>query len=358
MNRLVVGCMTGTSIDGIDAALVRISGRGLSMKVKLLHHAHRSLGRCGTPLRALANGSPLRAAEITRAARDLADRHVDAISKVIQGRRIQLICVHGQTVFHAPPLSWQLINPAPIAAAFGVPVVHDLRSADIAAGGQGAPLTPLADFMMFRAPKPRAIVNLGGFCNITVLPASHKNPEDIRGMDVCVCNLLLDRIASELLHVPFDRGGKIAARGSVHDECRKALSRFLSKQSRSGRSLGSGDECSEWISAFCRRVKPEDMLATATDVLGELIAKSCVDVRDIIVAGGGAKNRSVVRAIQRHAERSMVRTADEIGVSVEAREAACFAILGALAQDGVPISLQHVTGVKKAPRSGSFMVAP
>jgi len=342
MNRLVVGCMTGTSIDGIDAALVRISGRGLSMKVKLLHHAHRSLGRCGTPLRALANDSPLRAAEITRAARDLADRHVDAISKVIQGRRIQLICVHGQTVFHAPPLSWQLINPAPIAAAFGVPVVHDLRSADIAAGGQGAPLTPLADFMMFRAPKPRAIVNLGGFCNITVLPASHKNPEDIRGMDVCVCNLLLDRIASELLHVPFDRGGKIAARGSVHDECRKALSRFLSKQSRSGRSLGSGDECSEWISAFCRRVKPEDMLATATH-------HRC---------GGGAKNRSVVRAIQRHAERSMVRTADEIGVSVEAREAACFAILGALAQDGVPISLQHVTGVKKAPRSGSFMVAP
>lgn len=358
MTRLVVGCMTGTSIDGIDAALVRISGHGLRMKAKLIAHAHRPLGRCAKALRALSQGEPLSAADITRANTDFAQRHIDAVSVVAKSRTLDLICVHGQTVFHEPPLSWQLMNAAPIAAAFGVPVVHDLRSADIAAGGQGAPLTPLADYILFRSNMPRAIVNLGGYCNITTLPGRGGTSNDVRGLDVCVCNLLLDRIARDRLHIPFDRGGKGAARGEVHGSCRAALLKSLQRQSRSGRSLGSGDECADWIDAFSRRVSPHDMLATAIDVIGELIAQFCSGNRDIIVAGGGAKNRSLVAAIEGHAGCARVRKTDDLGVSVDAREAVCFAILGALAHDGVPVSLPQVTGVKKAPRAGSFTVAP
>lgn len=358
MTRFIVGCMTGTSIDGIDAALVQISGRGLKMRAQLIAHTHHSLGRCAIPLRALSHGEPVSAAVIARASSDLAKRHIEAVSHIARIRKLDLICVHGQTVFHEPPLSWQLIHTAPIAAAFNAPVVHDLRSADIAAGGQGAPLTPLADYILFRTNRRRVIVNLGGFCNITDLPARGGSPADIRGMDVCVCNLLLDRIARDRIRIPFDRGGRHAARGKIHGSCRAALMKSLKRQSRSGRSLGSGDECGDWIVAFSRRVAPQDMLATAADVIGESIADRCPGVQDIIVAGGGAKNRCLVEAIERHMAYARVRLADDIGVSVDAREAACFAILGALAQDGVPVSLPQVTGVKKAPRAGSFTPAP
>ena len=112
--------------------------------------------------------------------------------------RADLVVAHGQTVFHAPPASWQLLNAAPIARAVRAPVVFDLRQADLAAGGQGAPITPLADWIMLRAHGPaaagRAIVNLGGFCNVTILP-SGAGPEGVRGMDVCPCNHLLDGVA-------------------------------------------------------------------------------------------------------------------------------------------------------------------
>ena len=169
-SRRIVGCMTGTSMDAIDVALVAVDGHGLGMRASVQRCATHPLGSLAGPLRRLSFLEPASAGQIATLARDLALCHVTARGKLVRDEPIDLIAVHGQTIFHAPPVSWQLLAPAPIAEAFRVPVVFDLRAADLAAGGQGAPITPLADFVLFRDDaETRAIVNLGGFANYTIL---------------------------------------------------------------------------------------------------------------------------------------------------------------------------------------------
>src|SRR4051812_48379747 len=194
--RRVVGCMTGTSIDGLDAALVEIEGTGLAMRAKVVRCVSRELGEVGKTLRMIAEQRPMIASEIATAMFTFSLLHAAAIQELLNGERCDLVCVHGQTVFHKPPHSWQLMQPAPIAAAIGCPVVFDLRQADLVRGGQGAPITPIADWLMFRrAGDPMSVVNLGGFCNYTEwytdLSAEEELPQpwnkglDIRGGDVC-----------------------------------------------------------------------------------------------------------------------------------------------------------------------------
>ena len=168
---LIAGCMTGTSLDGLDAALVRVSGTDLSMRAEVVRAISRPLGRLARPLRRLAEQHPMTAGEVAVLSRDFALLHVKTLRELLGRERPALVSVHGQTVFHAPPVSWQLMNPAPIVEALDVPVVFDLRAADLARGGEGAPITPLADFVFFRSEtRTRMVVNLGGFCNVTLLP--------------------------------------------------------------------------------------------------------------------------------------------------------------------------------------------
>ena len=163
--------MTGTSIDGLDAALVRITGQGYAMKVAVLNCLEVELGDLAIPLKKLSLQQPMKAEEITRIAHDFGLLHLKALKELAGDNKLDLISVHGQTVLHKPPLSWQLINPSIIAYGLDTPVVYDLRAADLAAGGEGAPITPLADFILFRnGSETRGIVNLGGFCNVTILP--------------------------------------------------------------------------------------------------------------------------------------------------------------------------------------------
>ncbi len=149
--RLVVGCMTGTSCDGIDAALVRLSGEGLAMKATVVRHLGRPLESLGAMIRGIASGDAVTAECIAEVGWWFGLAHTTVIEELIGDQSVDLIAVHGQTLFHAPPLSWQWINPHPIARRFNAPVVFDLRGADLAAGGQGAPITPLADWILFRA---------------------------------------------------------------------------------------------------------------------------------------------------------------------------------------------------------------
>ena len=362
MTRLVVGCMTGTSIDGIDAALVRIDGKGLAMRASLLRHHHADLGPCADGLRRIANDEPLRASEITAITRDFALRHAEVIKQLCGRKRPDLVCVHGQTVYHKPPLSWQLMQPAPIAAALRTRVVCDLRAADLAASGQGAPLTPLADYILFAGPDRRAIINLGGFCNITLLPAAaRRSPAGaraVRGKDVCVCNLLLDEIARRKLNAPFDMNGAAALAGAPKLKGWMTLLRLLQAQGASRRSLGSGDELHAWLAKEGKSLSGPDCAATAGAAIAAAIAKACAKAQTLVLAGGGAKNAYLVKRLRESLPRAQVVTTDHFGIPVEAREAAGFAVLGALADDGVPVSLSRVTGVRSAPRAGLFAPAP
>jgi anhydro-N-acetylmuramic acid kinase len=351
--RRVVGCMTGTSIDGIDAALVEIEGVGLAMKPRFVRGVSHVLGAAKEPLRRLADQQPVTAAEIAGAMHDFALVHVGAIRDVLRGGKCDLITVHGQTVFHKPPASWQLMQPAPIARELGAPVVFDLRAMDIAAGGQGAPITPIADWVLFRGDADTAIVNLGGFCNITILPAAQQ-PARVRGMDVCPCNNLLDAIARRLFNAPFDTDGARAAAGTVHEDALEDLEGIFSAMS--GRSLGTGDESMEWISRWRSHASPESIAATACEAIAARIAGAVPQSGTLLLAGGGSRNRTLATAIA-SATTLRVEPCAARGIPGEYREAACFAVLGALCQDRVPITLPQVTGVSSpVPVSGAWVL--
>ena len=357
--RLIAGCMTGTSIDGIDAALVEVTGRGLAMEASIVRTVSRPLGGSAEGLRRFATGEPASARQIATLAREFALLHLDALRELIGDAKVDLVAIHEQSVFHDPPISWQLIQPAPIASGLGVPVVFDLRAADLAAGGQGAPITPLADYVLFRHPcESRAIVNLGGFCNDTILPAATGPIESqigsIRGGDVCACNQLLDAVARTLLDCPFDADGQHAATGRVQPGPRQALDELLGEQTASGRSLGTGDELGEWIERYRREFSGSDLARTACEAVADTIRRQVRDADRVLVAGGGVRNRVLLAALSAPGG-PPVELTDDRGVPADYREAVCFAVLGALCLDGVPITLPRVTGVGAPPIAGAWV---
>ncbi len=331
--RKVVGCMTGTSIDGLDAALVEIEGRGLGMRTHVERCVTRSLGLLGAPLRGLAALEPMSARQIAVLARDFALLHVDAVRELLSGQPADLIAVHGQTVYHAPPLSWQLFNPAPLAHALQTPVVCDLRAADLAAGGQGA-----------HDPESWVATSVGG--------------------DICACNQLLDALSRTLFNEPFDAGGAHAACGTVQSGPRDELLTLLRAQADAGRSLGTGDELGGWIARHRDQAGAADLARSACDAIATVVIETVEAaasrqrlerVQRYLLAGGSVNHRVLYDALAERTK-ATVQPTSAYGVPPEYREAAAMAILGALCQDRVPITLPEVTGVKPpAPMAGLWV---
>jgi 1,6-anhydro-N-acetylmuramate kinase len=294
------------------------------------------------------------AGDIAQLGADFSHLHLLAIQEAIGRKPADLIAIHGQTVFHQPPLSWQFMTPSSIAWALGTDIVYDLRAADLAAGGQGAPITPLADWIMFRhASENRTVINLGGFCNITRLPA-HEHVRLITGGDVCACNQILDRMARALLDQPFDRDGAHAMRGSVVNTAMNDLVKQLKQQSDAGRSLGTGDELSDWAGRH-EMENVDDALRTACAAIATVIIEQSAPADRLLLAGGGVRNRALALEINQRANVPVVVT-DDLGFPATLREAAAMAILGALCQDRTPITVPKVTGVVKAPVAGTWIL--
>lgn len=375
---MVIGCMTGTSIDGIDAALVEVRGRGLAITASFVDAVSRPLGAMAEGLRGLASGLPLPAGAITELMWAFGELHADVAAELAArhaGTKVDLVCVHGQTVYHARGRSWQLIQPAPITRALRAPVVFDLRAADLASGGQGAPITPIADWVLFRHESvSRMVVNLGGFCNVTELPAGlHRagaHPPDVReslglvrARDVCACNQLLDALARTRLGCAFDRDGREAELGARDQQGFESLRDLLGRQSLGGRSLGTGDEVGNWVQAS-QALAPRVVLRTACDAIASVIADAG-GADEILLGGGGVRNRALVESIRQEVTQRRggaaratpsVRPTDELGIPAAYREAVEFAVLGALCQDRVAITLPAVTGCREpAPISGAWV---
>ncbi len=355
-HRLAIGMMTGTSIDALDAALVRFSGHGLDLRAELVRASSTPLGPLAVGLRELATGSAKDAREIARLALAFGQLHADAALELAGDElgELELICAHGQTVFHDPPASWQLLNAHPIAVRTGVPVVWDLRQADLALGGCGAPITPLADRILFAdVQEPWAVVNLGGFCNITTCTDG-----TIAGRDLCACNQLLDELARELLNRSFDTDGASALRGWAQNDVVDDLAQRLEAQSRSGRSLGTGDELAEWARrAHDLEYSPEDILASACAAIAGVIAANIDDAETVVLAGGGVRNAALAGALDKKI-RGRTISADELGIPVEHRESMAMATLGLLCADRVPITIERVTGRTDVPIVSGAWVLP
>ena len=362
--RLIFGAMTGTSIDGIDTAAIRVCGRGLRMRFTLLGQSTAPLGDLTVRLRSAHRQEPLTAGAFTALARDLAIAHLSPLRTLADAHgEPDLIALHGQTLFHQPPLSLQLIDASIVAHAFGCAVMSNLRGCDLAAGGQGAPITPLSDWMTFRARRSwRVVVNLGGFSNATIIPPAPECADSkqkdaswlnlVRGFDLCLCNQLLDHIARTKAGIPFDEDGRLAAVGHVRAPLLIALRTLLDRQRQAGRSLGTADEIIAAAASTVADSTAADALATASRAISETIAagirhglaaKRSNEKMQVLIAGGGARNHALLRELAL-AVGSPIHPTSDFGVPIEARETMAMAILGTLAADGVAITLPAVTG--------------
>lgn len=360
--RLVFGCMTGTSVDALDAAAVRVEGRALDLRARVVAFRTAPLTDLAAPVRALCRAEPTTAGAIAQLALDLGERHARIIEQLAQDAGPpDLVALHGQTVFHNPPRSWQLLNPWPVARVANCPVVYDFRGADLCAHGQGAPITPIADWVLFRDEREsRAVVNLGGFINVTRLPRAGALA-DVRAADVCACNQILDAVARRVLRAPYDDGGAHALRAPPHADALDDLSAALDAQRAGARSLGTGDECAQWLERWADRAAPDALCATAVAAIAHTLARALAEIGAkgrVLLAGGGTRNVALVRAIQQSAP-APVETTDRSAVPPDQREAAAMAVLGALAADGVPLTLPHVTRAREPiPHFGAWINAP
>jgi anhydro-N-acetylmuramic acid kinase len=361
--RRVVGCMTGTSLDGIDAALLEIEGEGMDMRCRFVGGVSDELGPCRQQLRDLAEQRPMTAGAIAEVAREFSLLHARVVMRLLGGAYADLICVHGQTVFHKPPVTWQLFEPGPLVHATQTPVVFNLRQADVARGGQGAPITPVADRILFMS-RPSSnqayancVLNLGGFCNVTVRQTDHyMGTDELRGRDVCACNHVLDFIAREYLRMPFDEEGREAMQGVVQQHVLHDFSRVLRAQASHGRSLGTGDELTGYVRSLATRLVPRDLAATACYAIANAVRDAVnVSYPCVAVAGGGIRNLALLAAFKQRFKDC--ETTDAWGIPPEYREAACFAVLGALSQDGAPVYVQDVGKARGFAVAGNWAYA-
>jgi anhydro-N-acetylmuramic acid kinase len=340
--RRILGCMTGTSCDGLDLALLEVEGRGLELKAQFIRGQSFDLGDLGPLLRSFSEGAKLSAAEICELNRDFSELHVTS-AQAFGTTVVDLYCIHGQTLYHAPPLSWQMIDLSWVAARLNCAVIGDLRGADLACGGQGAPITPLADAFFYGDPtESRCVINLGGFCNITELPAGSQR-DKIRGYDLCAANQWLDFMAQKLLGMAYDANGDMALLGEIQPAWVKVWTQRLQGQYRAGHSLGQAEWPKQmWL---MEGGLPADQLASACEALAMCIAQKIAETAcdRVLVAGGGWQNIALRQALKRHIPKP-VETCDAFGPSSEYREAAAMALLGVLSEDGVPITLPQVTG--------------
>jgi len=362
--RWVVGCMTGTSLDGLDVALVEIIGEGLEMIARCRSVVQVPLGELVHDLGSMTGGAPRVPLDYLRAARRLGEQHAEAIDRLLKGfsiptlsgvcaRMPDFVVAHGQTIWHAPrdtlgALSWQLFDPYPIVRRLRLPVCFNLRQADLVAGGQGAPVTPLADWVLYRdCHQSRILINLGGIANITLLPAG-VGPDRIEARDVCPCNLLIDGLVHELFaHLKFDRDGQIARQGSFSAAIHAAVGRHPVAEGSTGREEFHTDWIRWLVRDVCAGMAAEEVVSAGVEAVARWLADAVITSGHIeaVIAGGGSYNRTLVDCLARKLPNHVrLRRSDEWGIACEAREAVAFAVLGAMSQDGVPITLEQVTG--------------
>ncbi len=361
----VIGLMSGTSYDAIDVAAAEFRTDGDTLEL-------RPLGALSVEFPpqvrlAVAAALPPAATSIeavcqldTELAHRFADAAVRALAELCDGHA-DLVVSHGQTVFH-----WvrdglalgtlQLGQPAFIAAATGLPVVSDLRAADIAAGGQGAPLVPAFDALLL-APEEgsavrRAGLNLGGIANITVLADG-----TVLGYDTGPANALIDEACRRYFGQPYDAAGAHAAAGTVLSDLLDALLAepyyAASAPKSTGKELFHGGYLDRLLAG--RDDAPDDVVATLTELTARTVATELRRHRivEVVAAGGGVRNPVLTHRIGDLAD-CQIATMDEYGIPADAKEAYAFALLGWLSWHGLPGALASVTGARRPAVLGSL----
>ena len=348
--------MSGTSLDGIDVAIVEM----------VRAHGVRTIGFQTTPypsrLRArLLN--PQSAREISALNFELGELYAKAVLRAVQTYGpIELIGCHGQTIYHeGGKHTLQIGEAAVIAERTRVPVISNFRVRDIAAGGQGAPLVPYVDYLLFRHPKrTRLALNIGGIANITVIPPGAA-PQEVVAFDTGPGNMVMDALAQEFSNgkLRYDREGRIAASGKPDVRLINGLMRDRYYGRRPPKSAGR----EQYGAGFVDRLKQSglpmrDLIATATALTARTIALAVreylTDFTDLIVSGGGVHNPQLMGMLTAYLPGVAVSTSTDHGIGADAKEAVAFAVLAHESWRGRPSNLPSATGARHAAILGTI----
>ena len=376
----VAGLMSGTSADGVDVALV---DTGPACVLLLAFAPSPSGAGAGGAILDLG-GPAARPPDVSSLNFLLGEVFASAVVALarrsgIDLKSIDLVGSHGQTVCHLPEgrrlagrrvrSTLQIGEPCVIAERTGIATVADFRPRDVAAGGEGAPLVPCADFMLFADSRlNRAVQNIGGIANVTFLPGGCRL-EKLVAFDTGPGNMIIDRAAARLTRGKrrFDRGGRLAAAGEVNKPLLAELMRHRFLRRRPPKSTGR----EEFGWAFAddlyrrarrRRIAPRDILATVTAFTAASIAEAYRrflrgEVHEVILCGGGARNPTLARMLRERLHPAKVRMCDEFGISADAKEAVSFAVLAAATVRGQAGNVPAATGARRPVVLGKIIPA-
>jgi anhydro-N-acetylmuramic acid kinase len=385
---LVLGMMSGTSADGIDVSLARISGGPPNLSTQLLGHTSREFPPAlRKEILRVAEQHAITAGGLSQLNFRLGELFADAALAAcrkfrVSPKRISLIGSHGQTIFHqgrpipffgaATASTLQIGEPSVIAARTGITTVGDFRPADIALGGQGAPLVPYADYLLYRHPKlGRISLNLGGIANITVLPRAC-TPQQVFAFDTGPANMVIDALVSYFSRgrLRFDKNAALAMRGrslpALLDELMRDPYLRLAPPKSTGREYYGQSYLKKILTlGRRRRAKPNDLIRAATvftalsvvDALNRFVLPK-TKIHQLIVSGGGAHNPLILAQLSASLRDVEVLPSSRLGVPEDAKEAFAFALLAYETFHQRPANLPSATGARGPAILGKISYAP
>ncbi len=364
---LAVGIMSGTSLDGVDAALVRFGDPTHAALLGFVSRPYADAERAR--IRAALAGADARTMALLHVS--LAEWAGDAVQELLEVTRVlasdlALIAFPGQTIWHEPPaVSWQLGEPSVLAERFGVKVVSNFRARDCAAGGQGAPLVPMADVLLFGGLEPRVLVNIGGMANLTYVERRAQE-EGAFAFDTGPGVALIDAVAKRVdPSLPFDRDGALHARGRADESLLEELLADAYFAAEPPKSTGRERFGDGYAARIHERCPGADGVATAVELTARSLAGAIArwtPPAEIVVSGGGTHHPGLMASLRRHLEAARggpqrIRRFDELYFDGDAKEAVAFALLGYLTLHGQPGNLPAATGASHPRVLGSITPA-
>jgi anhydro-N-acetylmuramic acid kinase len=362
--------MSGTSLDGIDVAIVDIEGRGYTKKIDVIGASATPYPKAVREALLGVSNSMTHTATVSRLNALLGELYAEAFLATCKKRHIpadsvQLIGCHGQTIYHeGQPCEYlgrrfsntlQIGEGSVIAERTGIDTVTNFRERDIAAGGKGAPLVPYADYVLFRHPKRgRIALNIGGIANLTAIPANAK-PDEIVAFDTGPGNMIIDALVRKLTFgaQAYDRSGAIAANGVIHEGMLEGMlgDRYFTQSPP--KTTGREQYGAEFIGGLLATgISLVDLIATATEFTARSIALAISSLtgtfHDVIVAGGGWHNRVLMRRLRALLPGMQVFTSKKCGIDPDTKEAVAFAVLAYQTRLGLDGNLPSATGARHA----------
>ena len=369
----IAGVMSGTSLDGIDVALVRIEGSGVDSKVKLIHFT--TVPFCNDIKSEIQQALSIENSNVQLICSlnfKLGLCFANAVKEVCKEanfslEQLDLIGSHGQTIYHQPKPEGNMIastlqigEPAVIAYDTNTTVISNFRTMDMAAGGQGAALVPYSEVILYRDPsKNRLLQNIGGIGNVTVIP-SQKSDQNVIAFDTGPGNMIIDEVCQRLFQLPYDQNGEIAEQGEVVDEILTYCMNHPFLKMNPPKSTGREQFGEEFVSQLLKRYEKyskENILTTVTMFTASSIVyhyKEFIlpyyEIAEVILGGGGSYNDTLVEMIRYGLkdEKCTIFIQEDIGYSSEAKEAIAFAILANETYHRNPSNVPSATGAKKS----------